>query len=229
MIINVYVDGFNLYYRALRKKGTDGDSKKGLKWLDINKLCTNLLLTSSPKDVMINEIHYYTAHVSGKTESSPRDQQVYLNALSTSNKIKLHFGSFQVSEKWMPCVNPLLLKPTPEKLEIEPEPVCVKIIKTEEKGSDVNLGVHLVRDALLKRFDKAVVITNDGDLVEAIKIVIDEAKLPVVLLSPCTNIAYSLKNLATETQTIKEKNIKKAQFPDEIIFEGKLIKKPEDW
>lgn len=229
MIINVYVDGFNLYYRALRKKGDNGKSQKGLKWLNIEKLCSNLLLAASSKDVVINEIHYYTAHVSGKTESSPRDQQIYLNALSTSEKIKIHFGSFQVSEKWMPCVNPISLKPTPEKLEVEPEPVCVKIIKTEEKGSDVNLGVHLVRDAFLKRFDKAVVITNDGDLVEAIKIVVNEANLPVVLLSPSTYITNSLKNIATETSTIKVQSIKKAQFAEEIISGEKIIKKPEDW
>ncbi|HEX3443950.1 MAG TPA: hypothetical protein VHS80_04480 [Chthoniobacterales bacterium] len=35
---------------------------------------------------------------------------------------------------------------------------------TEEKGSDVNLGVHLVRDAFKASFDEAAVLTNDTDL-----------------------------------------------------------------
>ena len=36
--------------------------------------------------------------------------------------------------------------------------------KTEEKSSDVNITSHLVRDACFKRFDVAVLITNDSDL-----------------------------------------------------------------
>jgi hypothetical protein len=39
----------------------------------------------------------------------------------------------------------------------------VKVIKTEEKGSDVNLATHLLHDAHLGRFDIAVVISNDSD------------------------------------------------------------------
>jgi len=47
---NVYVDGFNLYYGAL--KGTP------LKWLDIAALCRLLL----PGDT-INRIRYFTARI----------------------------------------------------------------------------------------------------------------------------------------------------------------------
>src|SRR5215831_3668847 len=50
-------------------------------------------------------------------------------------------------------------------------PHLVKVEKAEEKGSDVNLATHLVRDAFLNEFDVAVVITNDTDLIEPIKVV----------------------------------------------------------
>jgi uncharacterized LabA/DUF88 family protein len=46
-----------------------------------------------------------------------------------------------------------------------------EVIHTEEKGSDVNLGVHLVNDAWLNRYDCAVVVSNDSDLAEAISLV----------------------------------------------------------
>jgi hypothetical protein len=47
---------------------------------------------------------------------------------------------------------PLTFKPDSNAISITPEPNFVKVIKTEEKGSDVNLGVHLVRDALTGKF-----------------------------------------------------------------------------
>ena len=50
-----------------------------------------------------------------------------------------------------------------------PTPVVAYVWKTEEKGSDVNLGAHLVRDAFLKKFDIAAVLTNDTDLAEPIR------------------------------------------------------------
>jgi hypothetical protein len=51
-----------------------------------------------------------------------------------------------------------------------------KVIKTEEKGSDVNLATHLLHDAQMGRFDVAVVISNDSDLLEPIKIVRQELR-----------------------------------------------------
>jgi hypothetical protein len=44
----------------------------------------------------------------------------------------------------------------------------VQVIKTEEKGSDVNLATHLLHDAHMGRFEVAVVLSNDSDLLEPI-------------------------------------------------------------
>jgi hypothetical protein len=46
----------------------------------------------------------------------------------------------------------------------------VKVVKNEEKGSDVNLATCLLIDAFDKAFDAAVVITNDSDLAEPIRV-----------------------------------------------------------
>src|ERR1035438_4172930 len=68
----VYVDGFNLYYRALRKTRH--------KWLNLHALCEAAL----PKSCNIVAINYYTARVSGsRNPASPRDQNTYLKALTT--------------------------------------------------------------------------------------------------------------------------------------------------
>lgn len=53
---NVYIDGFNLFYGAL--KGSP------YKWLDLEALCHQLL----PKD-SIHRIRYFTAKVSARPET----------------------------------------------------------------------------------------------------------------------------------------------------------------
>ena len=50
----------------------------------------------------------------------------------------------------------------------------IEVFRTEEKGSDVNLAVHLVNDVHQNTFDCAVVISNDSDLAKAMRIVKDE-------------------------------------------------------
>jgi hypothetical protein len=56
----VYIDGFNLYYRAL--KGTRH------KWLDIAAMSAAAL----PSNCQIERINYYTAHISGRVDPMRR-------------------------------------------------------------------------------------------------------------------------------------------------------------
>jgi len=74
----------------------------------------------------------------------------------------------------------------------------VEVLRAEEKGSDVNLATHLVRDAFRGEFDVAVVISNDSALYEPIRIVTHELKKPVGLLVPeRVTISTKLKPIAS--------------------------------
>lgn len=213
----VYIDGFNLFYRAL--KGTPN------KWLDLYKLC----VASLPKDCEIVAIKYYTARVSGKINpDSPKDQQTYLNALSSIPCFTAYFGSFQVTEKISFLAQPLLFQPAPTRPQV-PAPRFANVVKTEEKGSDVNLGVHLVRDAFTGAFDQAAVLTNDTDLNEPIRIVAKELKLPIILLTPVNKPAKGLQLLATSVRHISP-YISTSLFQSPVIGkDGREFHKPPTW
>ncbi|RIH88698.1 NYN domain-containing protein [Calidithermus roseus] len=73
----VYVDGFNLYYGAL--KGSP------YKWLDLEAYFKRI----RPND-RIRRIQYFTARVKGKS-----DQAAYLSALSTRPIVHTEFGLFK--------------------------------------------------------------------------------------------------------------------------------------
>jgi hypothetical protein len=98
-----------------------------------------------------------------------------------------------------------------------------------EKGSDVNLGVHLVRDAFTHRFDAAAVLTNDTDLVEPIRIVPQEAGLPVTLLTPARKPATSLVAVSSHVRHVQP-YLGPCEFPDPVVLaNGKKISKPAGW
>ena len=80
----IYVDGFNLYHRAL--KGT------AYKWLDLKALVQRVL---GDKHEIIG-IKYFTAMVSGRLDPhKPLRQQAYLKALQLAiPEISIHYGQF---------------------------------------------------------------------------------------------------------------------------------------
>lgn len=220
----VYVDGFNLYHRKLQKSPQ-------FKWLNLKSLADQVL--SSNNEVI--GVNFYTARVSAKfNPDGPRNQQIYLDALSTVPEIEVHFGNFQTHKKYAPIVEENsqkpVFKPSPRTVDLVPWPEVVLIEKTEEKGSDVNLGSHLVRDAFLGKFDVAAVITNDTDLVEPIRIVTQELEKEVGILTPVNNPATSLCNVASFVRRIRSQHLENAQFVDPLPRHGEFdLEKPPAW
>jgi len=106
--------------------------------------------------------------------------------------------------------------------------IKVQIHTMEEKGSDVNLACHLVNDAWAKRFDAAVVISNDTDLVEPIRSVTQELKKNVLIFSMSKfGTSPPLQKVATSVLHIHNTHLKAAQFP--AVIPGTSIVKPATW
>jgi len=151
MKTNVYIDGFNLYYGCL--KGTPH------RWLDLAAFCQT---SFPPPRNQINRIRYFTAHVNARPNNPQQRvrQQTYLRALRTIPHLTIHLGSY-------------LEKPTRMPLHPPPAagPKTVQVMKSEEKGSDVNLACYLLVDAFDDDYEAAVVVSNDSDLAEPIRLV----------------------------------------------------------
>lgn len=216
----VYIDGFNLYYRMLKDKPAS-------KWLNPLLLAKEVLHS----DHDIARVNYYIARVSARPHDplAPARQATYLNALETVPEVSIHEGTFMTSKPWMQLASPAQARPNGYAWN-EPVPELVKVVKSEEKGSDVNLGVHLVRDAFVDAFDVAVVITNDTDLVEPIRIAVQEAGKRVGLLVPVKYPSQSLMNVASFYLHIRPGHLSRAQFPSVIdLGDGETITRPESW
>jgi uncharacterized LabA/DUF88 family protein len=204
----VYVDGFNLYYGAV--KGTK------YKWLDICKLCRFLL----PKNDIIR-IKYFSAPVNARPNDpqQPIRQQVYFRALETNPNTEIILGRFLSHTVMMPIAHPNPGRPR-----------FIDVVKTEEKGSDVNIATHLVNDAHLQRFQAAIIISNDSDLVEAIKIVHNDLHKVVIILNPFSeNQSKELSDVATFVKPIRKGVLSVSQFPDSMTDQNGPFSKPSGW
>lgn len=133
-----------------------------------------------------------------------------------------------VNKKWAGLVQPPEFRPqfrVPNGTRLD----VASVYKTEEKGSDVNLGVHLVRDAALKQMDAAAILTNDTDLCEAVRIARKQFGMNVILLTPSPKPAQSLAQLCASVRHVKP-YVGPCQFPNPVVdAKGSEIHKPADW
>ena len=109
-------------------------------------------------------------------------------------------------------------------------PALVDVYKSEEKGTDVNLAVHLVNDAHLGRFDTALIFSNDSDLKEAVRIVKVERGLVVGVVNPSSGRYPSvLQNSASFFRNLRPSELAASQFSNPVPHHRGDITKPITW
>lgn len=207
MPTNVYIDGFNLYYGAV--KGTP------YKWLDLEALCRRLL----PKD-NIKRIRYFTAKISARPGDlqQPQRQQTFFRALKTLPLVSIHFGHFLTHPARMTLANPPAGGPR-----------TVKVVKTGEKGSDVNLASYLLLDAFREDCEVAVVISNDSDLRTPILMAEKDLGITVGIINPQPARNRSRALEATFFKQLRPPILSQCQFPDVISDKNGKFHKPGTW
>ena len=105
----------------------------------------------------------------------------------------------------------------------------VEVVKTEEKGSDVNLAVQLLHDAHLNRFDCAVIVSGDSDLLMSVKIIRNELHKVVGVLNPQVHPCTVLKANATFYKHLRPNFVAAAQFPQTLTDAQGIFTKPQNW
>jgi uncharacterized LabA/DUF88 family protein len=200
MRINVYIDGFNLYHGGVQ--GTP------YRWLDLGKLCRQVLPGHS-----VNRIRYCTALV-----QRPARQLVYIRALETIPGLTVHYGQFRTH-----VVSARLANSPPGGA------LRTDVIRTEEKGSDVNLATLLLCDAFDRDFEMAAVVSADSDLAMPIEVVRKKFGLDVVVLHPPRRHSTELRKIATSYRPIRDRAIRACQFPLILTDQHGVITKPATW
>ncbi len=179
---------------------------KNIKWLDLVSLAKDLL-----KDTQeLVEVRYYTAMISNNPPKSRR-QVKYVDAVRNSGAI-ITLGQYKKKPKF--CRN------------------CNANWHThEEKMTDVNISVDLLVHAMENRYDAAMLISGDSDLVPPIKAV--HKSFPnkrVFVAFPPKRANMDVKRVAKGSFIIGRKNLVDNQFEDTVTLpDGTTLEKPKEW
>lgn len=203
-----YVDGFNFYNRRLKKTP--------YKWVDLVKLFTSFNFQNATSI----QVKYFTAKVLNRPNnpSVRQRQEIYIRALLTTN-VEVFYGQFKTRDvkgamldsKGMPTRN------------------IVTVRKYEEKGSDVNIATQMVADAFRGNFDAAILLSNDTDLAGPLKIINDDEKKPVILITPENYHMIELKRHSSTSKFIEDQQLIDSLFPNLLSDSKGKIHKPKDW
>lgn len=230
----VYVDGYNFYYGCL--KGTC------YKWLDLYQLFSQQVLPSilvqragvpCRSELLPEAIQYFTARIietAAKAADSVSSQARYHSALRKlhDGRIRIVEGYYSLTKVRMPRIDEACPGRWPRDCD------RVAVWKLEEKQSDVNLALHAYHDAASDQIDQAVIVSNDTDLMPALRMIRAHTKVIVGLVIPTLD-RQRLPNadLAAHCHWVRRhltvEELAASQLPRVIHGGKKPTVKPDSW
>lgn len=196
-----FIDGFNLYHAM-----DNNPAHRKYKWLNLRKLSECFI---GSEDSIV-DISYFTAYTVWNPAKIQR-HNIYIRALRSVN-VKIILGAFRPKDRI--CR------------------ICNKQYRTfVEKRTDVNICIKLFGTALSDKWDKAMVISGDSDLIPAIEGV--KSAFPakqIGIIIPIGGRAEELKQVSDFHMKIKPIHLSTCQFPDVIVIdEHQQLNRPASW
>lgn len=201
----IYVDGFNLYYGAL-KGGPH-------RWLNLDRYFALLRM-----DDDVQRIWYFTAVIAGPRRSR---QLAYLQALKATPRVAIQYGQYK--EKVVRCTVAACDCAGLREFRVP-----------EEKGTDVNIAVQMLDDAYQGLADRLVLVSGDSDLVPAIRTVKRRfPEIQVIVYVPARDprrgAARQLRTAADKDKTLPLDLLRRAQFDVVVQTPKGSVARPDAW
>jgi uncharacterized LabA/DUF88 family protein len=197
-----YIDGFNLYH-GLRSKGW-----RKYYWLDLWGLAERFL---KPGQTLV-EVVYCTTLIKDDPPGQQR-QLTFIDALKAHRPgIKVVYGHYLAKD--MTCFN------------------CGNTYQRhEEKMTDVNITCHMLTDAMDCRFDVALMLSGDSDLVPPVRTVRERwPRKRVVAVFPPNRKSDALKRACHGHTWVGEEKLRQSQLPVVVrTAAGVEFRRPTEW
>jgi len=205
--IVAFIDGFNLYHALdYFENGSDHYRFRKYKWLNLRKLASMFVFG---KDTL-EEVLYFTTLATWDAGKTVR-HRLYIRALE-SQGVKTVYGEFKRKRKHCHVCNSYFWS-------------------FEEKQTDVNIALNLFQLAIRERYDKALIISGDTDLIPAVKAVrstFPAKQIGVVI--PIGRASEDFKNQADFYYKMREHHLVKSRFPNTVALSDKsTLNCPPNW
>ena len=174
----------------------DALDRPHLKWVDLKALVASFLRESQD----LTAVNYYSAYATWLPNEFARHRQ--FTAALSSIGVSVHMSDFRTRSRR--CFN------------------CgASWDSHEEKQTDVRMAVDMVADALEDKFDMAVVITADSDLLPAVAKVRSIPGKRLLMIAPPGRFSYA--RALRHNVSITPGRIARHLLPREVTDNGRMV------
>lgn len=209
-----FVDGFNLYYSLIAASKED-PAQGNYRWFDLKKYLLQFL---DPIKEQHEAIYYFSAYYPWKTSqilikdpAKESRHRLFVKVIEASGVITV-FGAFHKHS--VAC------------------PICQSIFnRPEEKRTDVNIGVTMLKMAVQNKYDTAILVSGDTDFIpaiEAIKEIYPQKKVGVIFpFNRANRHFYGIVDFLRKTKLVQ---VTSCRLPNTItLTDGTKINCPTKW
>lgn len=188
-------------YFGMKESGFDK-----CKWLDVKKLVLSYLTSNQE----LIEVKYFTSRITHNPPKQKR-QTTYLEAIEAQG-VSIIYGLYKAKN-------------------IECENCGHNWTVSNEKMTDVNIATQLIIDAYSDKYDTAILISGDSDLVPPLKAVHQNFPLKAIsVFFPPSRFNNTVAAAAKGSQLIGRKKLVDNQLPLQVKKkDGYLLSKPSGW
>ena len=203
-----FVDGFNLYHALdFTKIGPNPVRYRKYKWLNLARLAQFYLPDANHQ---IAEVVLFTTVVTWDVGKEAR-HRLLIKALQDVG-VRVVEGAFK--DKDVRCK------------------ICLKYFKArEEKRTDVNIAVEMLKMAHRGAYDRAIVLTGDTDLIpafDAVRQLHNHIKISAVI--PNGKTSRDIRKAADASFQMTEVQLSQSLLPDPMTLKnGTILNKPVTW
>ncbi len=203
----VFIDGFNLYHALdYFENGPDHQRFHRYKWLSLRKLSEQFVFGEST----VEEVLYFTTLATWDAGKTAR-HRIFIRAQENEG-VKVVYGEFKRKHKH--CNR------------------CQKDFWSfEEKQTDVNIALNLFQLAIQERYDRAIIISGDTDLIPAVKAV--RSIFPgkqIGVIVPIGRASEDFRKEADFHYRMREHHLAKSRYPDALrLADGTILDCPPNW
>lgn len=188
----LYIDGFNLYHAV------DDLNKPFLKWINLWRLGSIILPQHSQKLV---KVVFCTAFYPGHAKKKWRHEQ--FNGAQSVYGVGVQLGHYVYEDMDCRECESSWKKPT-------------------EKGGDINVAIHLIKDGMSNVYDHAYLLSSDSDQAATARMFRQTFgdKTLTTIAPPGRNFSTHIAKFAHSRIALSEDHIEKCVMPPVVFRQG---------
>ena len=213
-----YIDGFNLYHAIWNESSIKPDFPLSLRWIDYKKLASSYM----KDDWSLVWVYLFTATPIWNPEKIIRHND-FMRVQSEHCGVSVIKWNYNEVKKTFNFWSHKVIIPNDCR---RVEPSKFTYVTHEEKQTDVNLSLGIVKWVIMDEYDIALIFTADSDIAPAIKMAKDLCPSKMFYWVLPFHFAETMNDVCDSCYYVRKKRLLESILPNEIQLSDKIVRSP---